>query len=176
MYPSPSLPTPGGDISRDPLPAQHSPTVCRQDSRHLSGRDDGLSIAGCLWNPSHSPSMPPGRGTGHSRFDDDFLLAALISSPWPGRNSTMRSSVMASPSGFLRRRRRAFGSGISPSAYTRRGAGHGSRWGSATTRKLARTVVANSDEVIRDLGWRWGGAMIERGRESGRMEALRDNQ
>jgi hypothetical protein len=33
-------------------------------------------------------------------------------------------------------------------------------WGRATTRKLARTVVAKREEVMRERGWRCGGAMF----------------
>lgn len=52
---------------------------------------------------------------------------------------------------------------ISPSAYVILGAGHGSTCGRPTTKKLASMVVANKDEVIRDLGWRCGGMMARRG-------------
>lgn len=43
---------------------------------------------------------------------------------------------------------------ISPSAYFVLGTGQGSRCGMATTKKLATSVVANNEEVIRDLGCR----------------------
>lgn len=40
----------------------------------------------------------------------------------------------------------------SPSANFVRGTGQGKTCGSATTKKLATTVVAKSEEVMRDLG------------------------
>lgn len=62
------------------------------------------------------------------------------------------------------RLRRLFplGSTISPSANVTRGAGQGSTCGRATTMKLATSVVANREEVMRDRGWRCGGGMISR--------------
>jgi hypothetical protein len=32
--------------------------------------------------------------------------------------------------------------------------------GRATTKKLARTVVAKREEVMRERGWRWGGGIV----------------
>lgn len=64
----------------------------------------------------------------------------------------------------LHRLRRPFSSTtISPSAYFVLGTGHGRMCGIATTKKLAITVVANSDEVMRDLGCRCGGIVVKCG-------------
>lgn len=48
---------------------------------------------------------------------------------------------------------------ISPSRNALLGAGQGRTCGRATTKKLAKTVVIKRDEVMRDRGWRCGGAM-----------------
>lgn len=51
-------------------------------ARHLSGRRDGPFSSVGLLKPSHSPSTPPGFGTGHSRLGNGLDLAgALLSSP-----------------------------------------------------------------------------------------------
>lgn len=68
----------------------------------------------------------------------------------------------ASFSTIFRRRRRlrcCVPSGISPSAYANRGAGHGSICGRATTKKQANSVVAKREDVSRLRGWRGGGIM-----------------
>ena len=70
-------------------------------------------------------------------------------------------SITASPSSvsttFLLLRRRGVPSGISPSARTNLGAGHGRACGKATTKKLANRVVANREDVNRLRGCKWGG-------------------
>lgn len=112
-----------------------------------------------LWKPSHCPSMPPGFGTGHSlleRSDAGSAYSSVVCS-----NCTMPSGDCG-VSGVMSRRlhllRLPFSSTTtSPSAYLARGTGQGNKCGSATTKKLAMTVVANRDEVMRDLGWRCGG-------------------
>lgn len=119
-------------------------------------------------NPSHSPNIPPGFGTGHSLFDAALALALafVVPSLSPGVNCTIPSSAASSPSNlrllFLLAgpAAAAISCGISPSAYALLGAGQGNICGRATTKKLATTVVANSDEVIRDLGCRWGGGIV----------------
>ena len=67
-------------------------------------------------------------------------------------------SVTCGVSILLQRFRRPFSSTTtSPSAYFVLGTGQGKTCGKATTKKLASTVVAKSDEVMRDLGCRCGG-------------------
>lgn len=53
---------------------------------------------------------------------------------------------------------------VSESANLTRGAGQGSKCGSATTKKLAATVMPKSDEVIRDRGCRCEGIIVDRSR------------
>lgn len=115
-------------------------------------------------NPSSSPTFPPGFGIGHARpmldSDSDSVesIGLLMAS-----NCTMPSLTSGSKGILLLLRSvlplASIMVSMSPSANTRRGAGHGSTCGRATTKKLATTVVAKSDEVMRDRGWRFGGAM-----------------
>jgi hypothetical protein len=118
-------------------------------------------------NPRISPSIPGGLGTGHS-------LRSLLPLVW---SSIIASSSVPTPSScfivvlpsvlnsswgtHLRRLLPLFvpSSFISPSAYAILGAGQGRICGSPTTKKLARRVVANREEVYRDLGCKWGGMM-----------------
>lgn len=51
------------------------------------------------------------------------------------------------------------------SAYATLGAGHGNTCGKATTKKLAKRVVAKSEDVRRLRGWRCGGGLILAGKE-----------
>lgn len=52
---------------------------------------------------------------------------------------------------------------MDPSARAPLGAGQGRMCGKTTTKKLAKTVVANSDEVMRDRGCRCGGGIASDG-------------
>lgn len=113
----------------------------------------------CL-KPRSSPTFPPGFGTGHSRL--------LLFPSWSTRSSWVMLLNCTTPPWTswlccctlrLRLLLPFSSSTISPSAYVILGAGHGSTCGRATTKKLASMVVANKDEVIRDLGWRCGGMM-----------------
>lgn len=113
-----------------------------------------FAVVGAFLNPKSSPTAPPGLGTGHCLF-----ALALISSSSIPLNSTMFPSAVSVISGLLLLRR--LPSGISPSANLTRGAGHGSMCGKATTKKLAKTVMPKSDEVMRDRGCRCGGGMVE---------------
>lgn len=60
----------------------------------------------------------------------------------------------------------------SESAYFTRGAGHGRMCGRATTKKLATTVVAKSEDVIRDRGCRCGGMADSGGRRKAEIGIL----
>lgn len=115
--------------------------------RHLSVLCDSVSVP---WKPSQLPSMPPGFGTGHSLRDwvDGFGDSSVV--VWL---KSTRPSVTCRVSFLLHMRLRPFSSmTTSPSAYRVRGTGQGNRCGNPTTRKLATSVVAKSDEVMRDLG------------------------
>lgn len=116
-----------------------------------------LLLSVVFLKPRSSPTAPPGLGTGHSLF---ALATRNPSSSLLLPKSTMFPSGVSVTSGLLLLLRLPSG-GISPSAYLTRGAGHGSMWGSPTTKKLAKTVAAKSDEVMRDLGCRCGGGMME---------------
>lgn len=110
-------------------------------------------------NPKISPTKPPGFGTGHSLFGIALLdNAAALSLPLSSISRLLLVDSLCSPSfvaHFLRRRFRCgVPSGISPSAYANRGAGHGSTCGRATTKKLANSVVAKREDVSRLRGWR----------------------
>jgi hypothetical protein len=117
-------------------------------------------------NPKISPTKPPGFGTGHSLFgigprDNTTALSSL-----PSPNSWLPFvDSLCSPSfatHFLRRRFLCgVPSGISPSAYANRGAGQGNTCGRATTKKLAKSVVAKREDVSRLRGWRCGGIMVK---------------
>lgn len=106
-----------------------------------------------LWNPSHSPSMPPGFGTGHSLLSGTFCPGPISSSSgvvWPNFAMPFRTSGVS-----LRFHRllRPFSSiTTSPSANRAGGTGQGRMCGRATTKKLAKTVVAKRVEVVRDRG------------------------
>lgn len=101
-------------------------------------------------NPSISPTSPVGFGIGHS-------LASLLdpSASCPSAVSSLGAAH------FRRLRRLGAPSGISsPSAYANRGAGHGRTCGRATTKKLAKRVVAKRVEVNFERGWRRGGMIL----------------
>jgi len=117
-------------------------------------------------NPRISPTIPPGFGIGHSPlFDFDNWsrrVLALLSSI-----NGSSFNISASPSfstTFARLLLLRVPSGISPSAYATLGAGHGRICGKATTKKLAKSVVANIEEVARLRGCKCGGmlAALER--------------
>ncbi|RYP43676.1 hypothetical protein DL769_011518 [Monosporascus sp. CRB-8-3] len=116
---------------------------------------------------------PPGLGTGHSRSCLGLGLASFCS---PSKSSSRPSNaaipsltsaallldrlrlVVVVPSGFVTVTVSvSVGGEEDESAYATRGAGHGSTCGSATTKKDASTVVAKSEDVIRDRGCRCGG-------------------
>lgn len=128
-----------------------------------------------LLNPINSPMTPLGFGTGHSR--SLLALAAVVPLVWAAilSKSSLELSNWAIPSfttagsGLLRRRRFVPSAAFSESAYATRGAGQGSACGRATTKKHTATVVANSEDVIRDRGCRCGGMMrvCEEGRRGG---------
>jgi hypothetical protein len=113
--------------------------------------------------PKISPTKPPGFGTGHSLFgigigarDNAMFSSLLFSTLWHSRDESDCSPSF--PTHFLLRLLRCgVPSGISPSAYAKRGAGHGKTCGKATTKKLANSVVANREDVNRLRGWRCGG-------------------
>jgi hypothetical protein len=111
-------------------------------------------------NPNISPTNPPGFGTGHSLF---VILNWLFSITPPSQSSTLSSVTDLSFNGLSPshlRRLRFLGEVPSPaSAYATLGAGHGRTCGNATTKKLAKRVVANKEEVSRLRGWRCGGMM-----------------
>lgn len=59
---------------------------------------------------------------------------------------------------------------MSSSAYATLGAGQGKACGSATTKKLAKSVVANREDVSRLRGWRCGGMMCGLCPRAGRVD------
>jgi len=110
--------------------------------------------------PISSPMTPFGFGTGHSRLvlsACGFSAASLMSS-----NCTM-PSLLSAFCGRLLRRRFPVVSSTSPSANLTLGAGQGRIWGTETTKKLTKSVVAKREEVVRDLGCRCGGMTEQRG-------------
>jgi hypothetical protein len=118
-------------------------------------------------NPNISPTIPPGFGIGHSPLFDLAMgtSSSLLSSP-----NCCPSFDISVPSSFSTH----FGrlvlllvlvlvrvpSAISSSAYAILGAGHGKICGRATTKKLAKSVVANKEDVTRLRGWRCGGMTV----------------
>jgi hypothetical protein len=117
-------------------------------------------------NPKSSPTFPVGFGMGHSLRDFLPLVCSPITSS-PSREAvSSRSTALelslagSSVLGFRRLLRLIVPStGISPSAYAILGAGQGNICGIPTTKKLAKRVVTNRDEVSRDRGCRCGGMM-----------------
>ena len=113
-------------------------------------------------NASILPTVPPGFGIGHSFFTLVPTISSR-SSPPPtatavahGCPSLTNPSVAISGAHLFLRL--LFPSGhTSPSVYATRGAGHGRICGNVTTAKLAKRVVTNIEEVIRDRGCKWGG-------------------
>lgn len=127
-----------------------------------------VSLRSSLLNPMSSPITPPGLGTGHSLFplgavlviaDVSATLALLL---LPLTSLTPSNWAIPSFTSVVccddrRRAHRGLPSGEAASAYATRGAGQGRMCGRPTTRKLATTVVAKSEEVMRERGCRWGG-------------------
>jgi hypothetical protein len=112
-------------------------------------------------NPKISPTIPPGFGIGHSPLFSFAVRSRDVSSSLPSstNESFFDNSVRWSSFCPHLGRFRLLGvrSGISPSAYAILGAGHGKMCGKATTKKLAKRVVANNEEVTRLRGCRCGG-------------------
>lgn len=111
-----------------------------------------------LWNPNHSPRMPPGFGTGHGLLSCTSFPGPLTSSSgavWPKCAIPSRTSGVS----FLFHLRLLPFSSIttSPSAKRAGGTGQGRTCGRPTTKKLAKTVTAKRVEVVRERGWRCGG-------------------
>lgn len=113
-------------------------------------------------NASIFPTVPPGFGIGHSLFSLVPTISSRSSPPPIVAVGTHALSCLTKPSvatsGAHLFLRLLFPSGhISPSVYATRGAGHGRICGNVTTAKLAKRVVTNIEEVIRERGCRWGG-------------------
>ena len=113
-------------------------------------------------NASILPTVPPGFGIGHSLFSLVPTISSRSSPPPIAAIGVHAFPSLTKPSvatsGVHLFLRLLFPSGhISPSVYATRGAGHGRICGNVTTAKLARRVVTNIEEVIRERGCRWGG-------------------
>lgn len=109
-------------------------------------------------NPKISPTSPIGFGTGHSLFcllKPTSSISSLLSSMAEAPVTTRFPSI--SSTGHFRLLRRLPACGVPSSAYTTLGAGHGSAWGRTTTKKLAKRVVANREDVKRLRGCMCGG-------------------
>jgi hypothetical protein len=135
-----------------------------QDLPNQGGRDGPSLSSSEGLNPNISPTKPPGFGTGHSLFDLLIRIRApsssqpFLFSSGPSTRLSLVSSVF-SPSHFRRLLLLGAPLDISPSAYATLGAGHGRICGNATTKKLAKSVVAKREDVSRLRGCRWGGMM-----------------
>lgn len=109
-------------------------------------------------NPRISPTSPPGFGTGHSLFcflNPTSSISSLLSSAAEATFTTLVPSF--SSTGHFRLLRLLPACGVPSSAYATLGAGHGSACGKTTTKKLAKRVVANKEEVKRLRGCMCGG-------------------
>lgn len=106
---------------------------------------DGLGRFSFL-NPMICPTMPPGLGTGHSRF-------GLLPNIDPSSDTSISCVSSLTAPASLRFLLYLFPSGVSKlSAYCRLSAGHGSKCGAPTTRNEMNRVAVKSVLVDRERG------------------------